>query len=210
VKLALLGYGALGRYMEAMIGEAFPIERVVYFDDHLARAGAAHALPFAAHDGDEFADFSFYVCLGYKHLVLKTQIVDRLVGLGRAVPHYVHPSSYVHPSVTIGAGSMVYPGCSIDRETKIGRGVWIANADVIAHNCAIGDGCWFGASVTLSGHVTVGQATFVASGTTVANDLAIGSRAIVGLATAVTKSVPDQASVIGNPMRILERPLKLI
>ena len=212
MKLALIGYGELGRYMERMITEAHPVDSsaVVYFDDQLHRTGAERARPFDSHHGDEFADFSFFVCLGYKHLKLKTQIVDRRVALGRSVPHFVHPSSYVHPSVTIGHGSMIYPGCSIDRETIIGRGVWIANADVIAHNCSIGDGCWFGASVTLSGHVTVAASTFIGSGTTVANDVAIGSEVIIGLGTAVTKSIGDKVSAIGNPMRILERPLKLI
>jgi len=211
VKLAFIGYGALGRYMEGMITDDHPVavNDVIYFDDHLQRSGDARARPFDAYHHDEFADHRFFVCLGYKHLKLKHQIIDRLVGLGRAVPHFVHPSSYVHPSVSIGPGAMIYPGCSVDRETTIGRGAWLANADVVAHNCTIGDCCWFGASVTLSGEVTVGAHTFVGSGSVVANQLAIGTGAIVGLGTCVTKPVPDHASVIGNPMRILERPLRL-
>jgi sugar O-acyltransferase (sialic acid O-acetyltransferase NeuD family) len=212
VKLALIGYGELGRYMQDMVSEAYPVvaSETVFFDDQLAKAGADRARPFADHASDDFADYSFFVCLGYKHLRLKKQIIDRLVSLARSVPHYVHPSSYVHPSVTIGHGSMIYPGCSIDRNTKIGRGVWIANADVIAHDCAIGDTCWFGASVTLSGHVTVGESTFIGSGTTISNDVAIGSSSTIGLSTAVTKNIGDGISAIGNPMKILDRPLKLI
>lgn len=205
MKLAFIGYGALGRYIEEMITEAEPASDTVRFDDQ-----HPGALPFSRHDSDEFSDFRFFVCLGYKHLKRKRQIIDRLVTLGRSVPHFVHPSAYVHPSVTLGPGTMVYPGCSVDRNTVVGRGVWLANADVIAHDCAIGDCCWFGASVTLSGHVTVGACTFIGSGATVANDVAIGAGSIIGLCTAVTRAVGDELSAIGNPMRILERPLKLI
>lgn len=212
MKLAFIGYGALGRYIEAMITEAEPMApaRSVYFDDNLYRTGATGAFPFAAHTSDEFSDYQFYVCLGYKHLALKKQLVDRLLALGRALPHHVHPSAYVHPSVCIGSGSMIYPGCSIDRNTTIGNAVWIANASVIAHDCAIGDCCWLGASVTVSGHVTVAASSFIGSGSTIANDIAIGANVIIGLATAVTKHVDDSHSVIGNPMRILERPLRLV
>jgi len=205
VKLALIGYGALGRNIEAMITEAEPSGQIVYFDDQ-----AAGAQPFHTHDSEEFADFRFFVCLGYKHLNLRKQILDRLVALGRSVPHFMHPSSYVHPSVTIGHGSVIYPGCCIDRNTTIGRGVSLLNGTVIAHDGSVGDACWFGPGVTLSGHVTIGERTFVGSGSAVANDVEIGSGVIIGLATAVTKHLGDNVSAIGNPVRILARPLKLV
>ena len=212
MKLALIGYGALGRYMEDLISDGHPVDKdqTIYFDDNLHKAGAARAKLFASYTSDEFADFDFVISLGYKHLKLKKQMVEKLVGLGRRVPSYVHPSSYVHPTVTIGPGSMVYPGCSIDRNCKIGSCTWLANADVVAHDCTIGDACWFGASVTLSGVVTVGDCTFIGSGTTTANSISIGSEVIIGMSTCVTKSVPDKVSVIGNPMKILERPITLV
>lgn len=211
MSLAIIGYGALGRYIEDMITEARPTERgeIVYFDDRSHEAGAERAQPFAAHASEEFGGFDFYVCLGYKHLRLKQQIITRLLELGRRVPSFVHPTAYVHPSVRLGSGSMVYPGCSVDRNTTIGNGVWLANADVVAHDCAIGDCCWFGASVTLSGMVTVAARTFIGSGSTVSNNIEIGSDVIIGLGTVVTKPVGDNLSVIGNPMRILDRPLEL-
>src|SRR6266481_2665520 len=98
MKLAFIGYGALGRYMEAMVTEELPCHPTdtAYFDDRLYQAGAPRSFPFAVHDDDEFRDFQFYVCLGYKHLRLKKQNIDRMVELGRTLPHYIHPSSYVH------------------------------------------------------------------------------------------------------------------
>lgn len=211
-RIALLGYGALGTYFEALLRDTRTIgdDELLLFDDNAVRAGDPRARAFADHAADEFADAEFYVCLGYKHLATKKKIVDRLVELGRKVPAIVHPSSYVHPTVRLGEGVYLYPGVNIDRNTVVGRATWLSNGDIIAHDCTIGSACWFGASVTLCGHVTVEDGVFIGSGVTVTNDARVGAGSIVGLGTAVTKDVPPGASVIGNPMRQLSKPLRLV
>ena len=211
-KLAFLGFGEFGHYVKETIRDVRPLPEadIAYFDDPLHRRGAANAFPFAEHVADQFAGHEFYVCLGYKHLALRQRLVTALVAAGRHVPSFVHPSSYAHPSVTFGAGVWVYPGCSIDRGTRVGQASVLSNVDVIPHDCTIGQACWLGASVTLCGKVTIGDRTFVGSGTTVANDLVIGSDVIVGLATSVVRNITDGVSVIGNPMRILERTIRLV
>jgi len=212
MKLAFIGFGDLGHYIRDTILEMDAVDpkEIAIFDDNLHKAGVAGAFAFQRYADDEFAAAKFFVCLGYRHLKLKQKIVERLLGLKREVPSYVHSSAYVHPTVTIGAGSFVYPGCNIDRNTKIGRATWITNCDVIAHDCTIGDACWFGASVTLSGKVTVGSRTFVGSGATITNACEIGDDAQIGLSSSVTRSVTAGQSVIGNPMKVLTRPLKLV
>ncbi len=211
-KFAFIGFGDLGNYVRDTIldFQEAGAHSLVYFDDNLAASGDPDAKPFASYVDDEYADYDFYICLGYRHLSLKGNIINKLLSLGRSVPHFVHPSSYVHPTVKLGPGSWIYPGCSIDRNTVIGLGSWIANGDVIPHDCHIGECCWFGASVTLSGKVHVGNRTFIGSGSVVSNALQIGSDVIIGLGSVITKSVADQQSVIGSPMRILENKIQLI
>lgn len=211
MKIALIGYSDLGRYIREMLLEAYDLsaEDFIYFDDHAFENSVQGSYPFTDYMNDKFSKLDFYVCLGYKHLKIKNTIISQLVGAKRNVPNFIHSSSYVHPSVTIGAGSFIYPGCNIDRNTVIGRGVWIANGDIIAHDCKIGDCCWFGASVTLSGKVTIAENNFIGSGTVISNDVLIGSGNIIGLGTVVTKNLSDNLSVIGNPMRILDKPLTL-
>ena len=211
MKIALIGYSDLGRYIREMLLESYGLsaEDFIYFDDHAFDNNMPGAYPFKEYLNDQFSKLDFYVCLGYKHLKIKNTIIAELLSAKRNVPNFIHSSSYVHPSVTIGAGSFIYPGCNIDRNTTIGRGVWIANGDIIAHDCKIGDCCWFGASVTLSGKVTIAENNFIGSGTVISNDITIGSGNIVGLGTTVTKNLDNNLSVIGNPMRILDKPLTL-
>jgi sugar O-acyltransferase (sialic acid O-acetyltransferase NeuD family) len=211
-KVALIGFGELGRYTRTVLDEYLSVawESSVFFDDAYHRSGAPNAFPFAEHTDARFADHRFYVCLGYKHLAAKASIVSRLVELGREVPSFVHPSSWVHPSVALGHGTFLYPGVNIDRSCVIGDATWLSNGTIIAHDSVVGPGCWFGASVTICGKVTVGARTFLGSGAVVSNDVTVGSDVVVGLATAVTKSVADGASVIGNPMRVLDKKIALL
>ena len=212
MRVALIGFGVLGRYVKDVLKEVHAVadSEFVYFDDDFSRSKGENSFPFKQYSEDAFQDARFYVCVGYKHPEVRKEIISELLRLGRTVPHLVHPSSYVHPSVTLGSGSFIYPRCSIDRGTTIGNGVWIVNGSVIAHDCTIGDSCWFGTSVTLSGNVSVGERSFIGAGTTVSNEIRIGSGVVVGLATAVTKDVADNLTVMGNPMRILSHPLKLV
>lgn len=212
MKLAFIGFGELGRYQRDTVTETLRVPEAdhVYFDDNLAKEGAPRAFPFNDWSKDDFAGHTFFVSLGYRHLTIKRDIVRRLVELGRDVPPFVCPSAYVHPTVKLGPGCWLYPGVNMDRDTVVGLATTLSNGAIIPHDCRIGEGCWFGASVTLSGKVTVGDNTFIASGTTVSNALTIGSNVIVGLGTCVTKNIEDGKSVIGNPMRILERPIKLV
>lgn len=210
MKLALVGYGDLGRQIEIMLADSSPPSAVAYFDDNAHREGRPGAAPFAAHTSDDFKDFRFYVGIGYKHLALKTQIIERLVELGRAVPHLVHPNAYVHSSAQLGHGAIIYAGCTVDQNARIGRGALLNNGVVVAHDSVIGDGCWLSPGVTVSGRVTIGAHCFLGSGTTVTNHVEIGAGATVGLATAVTKRIAAGATVMGNPMRVLEHKLTLL
>ena len=58
--------------------------------------------------------------------------------------------------------------------------------------------------------MTRGRNSLLGPGRVVWNPWGIGSEAIIGYATAVTKKVGDGQSVIGNPMRVLRKPLTLI
>ena len=207
--LAFIGFGALGRQMLGLMGERCAPGRVVRFDDGLQGKGAEESFPFEAFLDAKFADAEFFVALGYRHLPLKAEILRRLRAAGRRVPAWVHPSCQVAPTARLGDGSFLFPLCNVDQEAECGAGVLLHNSVVVSHGARIGDAAYLSPGVVLSGQVTIGEAAFLGSGTVVANGRTIGARARVGLASAVTRDLPDGASAIGNPLRLLERPLEL-
>jgi sugar O-acyltransferase (sialic acid O-acetyltransferase NeuD family) len=207
--IGVIGFGALGRQILGLLAATQKPSRVVRFDDVLHRQRAENSFPFDGFLDPTFADLEFYVGLGYRHLPRKAEILRQLLSAGRRVPPFVHPSCHVDPASRVGNGAILYPLCNIDQEVEIGDGVLLNNSVVVSHHSRIGVAAYLSPGVVLSGNVTVGDEAFLGSGTQVANNCRIGARARVGIGTVITHDVSDDASVIGNPQRLLERPLEL-
>lgn len=208
-KIGIIGFGALGRQILGLLGPGREAGPVVLFDDVLHRQRGENSFPFASFLDARFADCDFYVGLGYRHLTRKAEILKQLQDAGRRVPSFVHPTCHVHPTSRIGDGCVLYPCCNLDQEVVLGPGVLLHNSVVISHHSRVGSSAYLSPGVVLSGDVTVGSAAFLGAGTVVANNRRIGDRACVGIGTVVSLDVPEGTSAIGNPMRLLERPLEL-
>jgi len=208
-QIGIIGGGALGRQILGLLAAGPQAGRVFFFDDPLHGKGAENCFPFADFQDPRFADCEFYVGLGYRHLPRRAEIVRQLLDAGRRVPALVHPSSHVAPSARVGEGCLLYPLANVDAEAVLEPGVLLNNSVVVSHHSRVGTAAFLAPGVVLSGHVSVGAAAFLGSGAVVADHRRIGARARVGVGTVVTGDVPDDASVIGNPQRLLARPLSL-
>ncbi len=207
MKSAFIGFGALGRQVAGLM-EVTAADQVI-FDDHVYSSGAANAYPFSEYASVRFESLPFFVCLGYKHLERKTAIVEELLGMGRRVPAFVHPSTFVSPTATIGEGAIVYPMCNLDQNTRLGRGALLHNSVVVSHDAEVGEGCYLSPGVVMCGDSSVGGCSFLGARAVLSNGARVGRGAIVGIGTVVAGAVPDGASAIGYPMRILGRRLEL-
>lgn len=203
--IAIIGYGELGKQFESFLKSKS--NHWIFFDDQLKKSNGAFS--FNEYEKEEFSKYDFFVALGYHHLEKKKIITDLLLRMGRKLPSFVHLSCFVNPSAIIGEGTFIYPMCNIDKETKIGKGVLLNNSVCISHNNTIGDCCYISPGVTTSGHVEIGERTFIGAGTVIANNIKIGKNVIIGIGTVVTQDLPDNCSVIGNPMKILDSKLKI-
>lgn len=206
---AFVGYGELGRQMDLFLREHAGDAPALYFDDLLTAEGAGDARPFASYLDDEYRDCEFYVCLGYRHLSRKVAIFRELIAAGRRVPSFVHPTAYVSRSAQIGPGTFVYPLANIDKECVLGAGVIVNNSAIVSHNASIGDCCYLSPGVVLSGFVTVGAGTFLGAGAIVRDTAKVGENVTIGMGSVVTGDLSSNTSAIGNPLRILRRPLRL-
>lgn len=205
--IAFIGYGEMGVQVHELLQQKYATITAVYFDDELYKAKIKNAHPFKNYVKDDFKKYAFIICLGYKHAVLKTKIFKQLVKLNRKNLSCVHASCFVSKTAAVGAGTVLYPMCNIDKEVKIGNSVLLNNSVIISHNSTVGNSCYLSPGVVLSGNVTVGDNTFLGTGTLVANGINIGKNVVVGIGTVVTKNIPDNAHVIGNPIKFVNRLL---
>ena len=208
--IGIIGFGTLGRQILGLLSELNADEPVAFFDDLTRPEGGLKGFAFNSHLDPRFSDFAFYLGLGYKFLPYKARILSGLRAAGRNTPSFVHPTCHVHHTSHIGDGCVVYPKCNLDQSVEIGNGTLLHNSVVVSHNSVVGEACYLSPGVVLAGSVTVGAETFLGAGTIVSNGCSIGRGVRVGIGSVITQDVPDGASVIGNPIRTLDRPLNLV
>jgi sugar O-acyltransferase (sialic acid O-acetyltransferase NeuD family) len=115
----------------------------------------------------------------------------------------VHPTAFVAADASLGEGCQVLAQSVIGVEARIGDGCIINTKASVDHECVLGDGVHIAPGATLAGCVEVGNCVMIGAGTVVLPRVRIGYNAIVGAGSIVTKDVPDNAVVVGNPARFL-------
>ena len=107
--------------------------------------------------------------------------------------------------VEIGPGALLSPFVTLTSNIRIGRCFHANLYSYVEHDCAIGDYVTFAPGVRCNGNVTIGDHAYIGSGAIIRQGVSIGAGATVGMGAVVTKAVPSDATVIGNPARIMEK-----
>ncbi len=116
----------------------------------------------------------------------------------------IHPTAIVSPSARIGLGTVVMMKAIINSDVIIGNQAIINTAVVIEHDCIIEDFVHISPNATLSGNVSVGEGTHIGTGVIVIPGIKIGKWCTIGAGTVLINDVPDGATVVGNPGRIIK------
>ncbi len=207
----MVGYGELGKQFFDFLKVSNPqITESIFFDDNLFRINKNSAYSFNNFTNEEFGDYEFYVSLGYLYLKSKSEVINKLLDLGRKLPVFIHPTTFVNSTTKLGHNTFVYPMCNIDKECLIGKGVLINNSVTLSHNNIIGDCCYISPGVTTSGYVEIGENSFIGIGTIISNKIKIGKNVKIGIGSVINRDIPDGCSAIGNPVKILDKELNLL
>jgi sugar O-acyltransferase (sialic acid O-acetyltransferase NeuD family) len=116
----------------------------------------------------------------------------------------IHGTAIVSAKATVGVGTVVLQGAIIQAGAKIGAHVLVNTAASIDHDNTIGDYAHVSPHATLCGHVRVGEGTHIGAGAIVIPSIQIGKWCTVGAGAVVIRDVPDFATVVGNPARVIK------
>ena len=154
--------------------------------------------------------YKWILGIGYYHMKLRVAITDFILNNGGQFHTITHPSSYISQDSIIKEGAIIYPMCNIDTKVIIGHSTLLNNSVTICHDSYIDDGCYISPGVVICGQVTVSKGCFIGAGSIISNGVHIGENSVIGAGTIVTKDILANENVIGNPMKVLNKSLKLI
>ena len=117
----------------------------------------------------------------------------------------VHPKAVFSLTANIGEGSVVMAGAVVNAGTVIGNHSVINTCASVDHECQIGDYVHIAPGAHLCGLIQVGEGTLIGAGASVIPCVKIGRWCTIGAGAAVVSDVPDGATVVGVPGRIVWR-----
>lgn len=123
----------------------------------------------------------------------------------------LRPFTLIHPSVMIGCGSEIgegtclAPGAIVTAKAKIGNHVILNVKASVSHDCVVGDFVNINPGATICGTVTVGEGAYIGAGSVVKDKIRIGAWSTVGAGAVVIRDVPDYATVVGVPAKVIRQ-----
>jgi sugar O-acyltransferase (sialic acid O-acetyltransferase NeuD family) len=207
MELVIIGAGGHGKVVLDILRAAGQHEPVAFLDADPALAGtevfgvpvlgAINLLPKLRQQKVRHA----IVAIGDNRARL--QYAGLLRGQGFELASAVHPTAFVSPTAKLGVNVVVAPQAAVITDTRIGDSAIINTGAAVDHECDVAEGVHIGPGARLAGRVRVGAGAFVGLGASVIQCLTIGQYAMVGAGAVVTADVPDFATVVGVPARVI-------
>ena len=199
--VAIIGGGGHAKVVISTL-QAAGLDVVGVYDDDPAKRGQQIAkVPVIGsvaeiHSGTAGA---FVIAIGRN--VLRRQIAERLSFVRWLT--VVHPHAYVHESVKVGPGTVVFAGAVIQPDTVIGRHSIINTGATVDHDCSLGDFTHVAPGCHLAGGVALADGVFMGIGSVAIPGIAIGGWTTVGAGGVVITHLPAQQVAMGVPARVV-------
>lgn len=120
----------------------------------------------------------------------------------------VHPKSCISKYSTLGNGTVIMAGVSINADTQIGNYCILNTNSSVDHDCRIADFVHISPNASLAGGVEVGECSHIGIGACIKQGVKIGKNCIIGAGAVILKDIPDGAVVVGNPGKEIKRTKK--
>ena len=133
----------------------------------------------------------------------RSKLVKRIQNLGWRAATVVDPSVIVAEGVEIGEGCYVGAGSILSPYAILGNHVIINHCCSIGHDSHLGDFVQISPGGRVSGGCTIKEGASLGSNAAVAPGKTVGAHSVIGACSFAIGDVPDGATVVGNPARVI-------
>jgi sugar O-acyltransferase (sialic acid O-acetyltransferase NeuD family) len=124
-------------------------------------------------------------------------------GQGFSSATVIDPTSVIPYSTSFGPGCFVNAGSVLGASSVFGSHCVINRGCSLGHDLEVEDYVSFGPGAAVQGDVRIKRGAMIGINATVLTFLTIGENAVVGAGAVVTRDVPPNTVVVGNPARVL-------
>jgi sugar O-acyltransferase (sialic acid O-acetyltransferase NeuD family) len=203
--LIIVGAGMHGRIV-LDIAKTLDVEVAGFLDDTREAGSPVDDRtvlgPIARFADDELLGrHEFIVAIGNN--LARRRFADQIRARGGALARLIHPSCWLSPTATIGAGTVLVGANMVFSAARIGNDVLVDPDATIGAESSIEDGVYLCPGCHLASHVTCREDSFIGIGAVATPYTVIGRRAIVGAGAVVLRDVPDGKLAVGNPAKVI-------
>jgi len=199
-KVVVIGAGGHAKVVASTLMAAGH-QVVGFYDDDLQKRGThIFGIPVVGPISELKYDSFSHAVIGIGLNEVRKRLVEKLDLDWITV---IHPYAWVHPEVSLGAGTIVCAGAIVQPYSRIGSHVIINTKASVDHDCCVGDYVHLALS-HLAGGATAHEGAFLALGSIVFPGVQIGAWATLSAGSVAMKDVMPKSTVAGVPARLIK------
>lgn len=149
-----------------------------------------------------------FILVAIANSQIREQLVSKILNDNLNLWSVFANNAVIMDSVDVASGAAISPFVTIGSNVKIGKAFHANLYSYVEHDCMIGNFVTFAPSVKCNGNVHIEDHVYIGAGAVIKQGtsdkpLVIGKGAVIGMGAVVTKNVPANTTVVGNPARPL-------
>lgn len=115
---------------------------------------------------------------------------------------FIHPSSMIAKSVSIGSGCVILANCVINSNVVLDDNNYLMAGVLIGHDTKLGKNNFIAAHTCIGSNLKIGNFNFFGLNSLSKNFCKIGDNNIIGMGTNLLSDIGDNLIIIGNPGKV--------